>query len=153
MSTLGDLIKNFRNDKSPKMSMERFSEISGLSKSYISMLEANKDPRGNPITPTLTTINKCAIAMGMDFEDLFNQLDCLVKINTTDDEWESHEDIKLSESEYSLIAALRKAKVNDSRLDRFTKYISIMNDKGIADIEKYTRVLANSGEYRNEDKE
>ncbi len=83
MATLGEIIKNFRESKNPKISMDTFSDLSGLSKSYISMLERNKDPRGNPIIPTIETIDKVAKAMEASFDDIFKQLDrdTLVRVN------------------------------------------------------------------------
>lgn len=75
MATLGEIIKDFRISKKPKMSMDQFAELSNLSKSYISMLEHNKDPRGKPIVPTIDTINKVANAMNVSFDTIFNQLD------------------------------------------------------------------------------
>ena len=84
MATLGEIIKNFRMSKNPKISMDSFSDLSGLSKSYISMLERNRDPRGNPIIPTIETIDKVAHAMRVSFEDIFEQLDkdTLVRVNS-----------------------------------------------------------------------
>jgi len=73
MKTLGEVIKEYRTTHC--MSMDVFSDRSGISKSYISMLEKNKDGRGNPIAPSLETINKVAKCMGMSFNDLFNLLD------------------------------------------------------------------------------
>lgn len=49
MNTLGKIVRDYR--KNHGISMAKFAEISDLSKSYISMLENNKDPRGNPIAP------------------------------------------------------------------------------------------------------
>ena len=41
--TIGDVIKEFR--KLNDLSLEEFGKMAGLSKSYVSMLENNKDPR------------------------------------------------------------------------------------------------------------
>lgn len=41
--TLGDIIKQYRDDHS--LSMDAFSERSGISKAYISLLEKNKHPK------------------------------------------------------------------------------------------------------------
>lgn len=71
--TLGQIIKNYRQEHG--YSMDVFAEKSGISKSYISMLEANKDSRGNVIAPSLKTISLAAKAMNMDFQDVFSQLD------------------------------------------------------------------------------
>ena len=53
----------------------------GLSRSYISMLENNKDPRGNPVNPSLETIDKIATAIGVDTDALVGQIDQDVVIN------------------------------------------------------------------------
>ena len=79
MNTLGKILKEYR--KNHGMSMATFAELSGLSKSYISMLENNKDPRGNPITPSVETINRVAKAMGRTFESVFNELDSNVSVS------------------------------------------------------------------------
>lgn len=72
--TLGDIIKRYREEH--QMSMDSFSEKSGLSKGYISMLEKNEHPNTKkPIKPTLGTIKQAALAMNLDFNDLINALD------------------------------------------------------------------------------
>ena len=46
--TLGDIIKRYRNDHA--LSMDAFSERSGISKAYISLLEKNRHPKtGKPM--------------------------------------------------------------------------------------------------------
>ena len=70
---LGDIIKKYR--KSHRMSMDVFAKRAGLSKPYISMLEKNYNPKSRKkIIPTIDTISKCAKAMNMDFDELFNEL-------------------------------------------------------------------------------
>jgi transcriptional regulator with XRE-family HTH domain len=57
------------------MSMDEFSKASGISKSYISLLEKDKHPKtGEPITPSVSIINQAAIGMGLSFDDLFKML-------------------------------------------------------------------------------
>ena len=78
--TLGEIIKAYRNDH--KMSMDDFAKKSGLSKSYIHLLEKNKHPKtGKPIIPSIPTIKQAADAMGIDFDHLFSQIDGDVKVN------------------------------------------------------------------------
>lgn len=80
--TLGEIIKDYRQTHS--LSMDEFSRYSGLSKAYISLLEKNKHPKtGKPIIPSLSTIRRVGVAMGMSFDDLFSKLDSdtLVEIN------------------------------------------------------------------------
>ena len=70
---LGDIIKEYR--KLHRMSMDSFAERAGLSKPYISMLEKTFNPKSRKkIIPTIDTISKCAKAMNMDFDELFNAL-------------------------------------------------------------------------------
>ena len=77
--TLGDVIKDFRELNG--LSMEEFSKMAGLSKSYISMLENNKDPRGNPINPSVETIDKVANTIGVDLDTLMSKIDQDVIVN------------------------------------------------------------------------
>lgn len=67
--TIGDVIREYREKHS--ISMHVFSERSGLSKAYISMLENNRNPRtGKPIEPSLETYISVANATGNTVEDL-----------------------------------------------------------------------------------
>lgn len=70
---IGELIKRYRDEHA--MSMDSFAQKTGLSKSYVSMLERNKDPRGNEITPSIETIYKVSIGVNMPFDDVFKLLD------------------------------------------------------------------------------
>lgn len=64
--TLGDIIKQYRT--SQHLSMDAFSEKSGISKAYISLLEKNKHPKtGKTIAPSIQCIKQAADGMGMDF--------------------------------------------------------------------------------------
>lgn len=70
---LGKIIKEYRDDN--KLSMDDFANKTGLSKPYIAMLEKNYNPKSKKeIIPTVDTIAKCAKAMGIEFNDLFNVL-------------------------------------------------------------------------------
>lgn len=72
--TLGDIIKEYR--VSHKLSMDAFSERSGISKAYISLLEKNKHPKtGKAIAPSIQCIKQAADGMGMDFNTLFGMID------------------------------------------------------------------------------
>lgn len=77
--TIGDVIKEFR--KLNDLSLDEFGKMAGLSKSYVSMLENNKDPRGNPVNPSLETIDKIASAIGVDVDALVGQIDQDVVVN------------------------------------------------------------------------
>lgn len=80
--TLGSIIKEYRT--SHEMSMDIFSERSGISKAYISLLEKNKHPKtGKEIAPSIQCIKQAADAMDMDFNDLFNMLDGNVALESS----------------------------------------------------------------------
>lgn len=82
--TLGDIIKSYRTAND--MSMDDFSKVSGISKTYISMLEKNINPRNKKeIVPTIEMIGKAAKGMFMTFDELFEQLgdDTRVKLGAT----------------------------------------------------------------------
>ncbi|MEG0359712.1 MAG: helix-turn-helix transcriptional regulator [Anaerorhabdus sp.] len=71
---LGVIISEYRAKY--RLSMDDFANRSGLSKSYISMLEKNINPStGKEIAPTIDAIKKIANAMNMDFNDLFKLLE------------------------------------------------------------------------------
>lgn len=75
--TLGEMIKNYRNEHD--MSMDDFAKVSGLSKAYISMLENNKNPKTNrPIVPSIETYQKAAKGLKMNVGDLLN---CFAPMN------------------------------------------------------------------------
>lgn len=77
--TLGDIIKRYRTEHS--LSMDAFSDKSGISKAYISLLEKNKHPKtGKEIAPSIQCIKQAAHGMGMTFDDLFALLDGKVSV-------------------------------------------------------------------------
>lgn len=87
--TLGEIIKKFRAEH--EMSMDAFSALSGMSKSYISLLERNRHPKtGKPIAPSIQSIKQAADGMGMDFNILFGMLDGDVSLSEKDSSIEQH---------------------------------------------------------------
>lgn len=84
--TLGDIIKEYRTNHN--LSMDAFSDKSGISKAYISLLEKNKHPKsGKTIAPSIQCIKQAADGMGMDFNVLFSMIDgdVIVSEQKTDD--------------------------------------------------------------------
>lgn len=78
--TLGEIIKKYREEHG--MSMDAFSEVSHISKAYISLLEKNRHPKtGKPIAPSIEIIKQAADGMGMDFNELFAMIDSDVDIS------------------------------------------------------------------------
>ena len=72
---LGKIIYQYRM-KNHKMSMDDFAYKSGLSKSYIAMLEKNCNPStGKEIAPSIEIIKKVAVAMNIDFNELFSMME------------------------------------------------------------------------------
>ena len=67
--TLGDIVKNYR--EANDLSMSDFGKLCDLSRSYISLLEKNINPKTNKaIVPTLETLVKVSKAMRMDLNEL-----------------------------------------------------------------------------------
>ena len=78
--TLGDAIRAYREEHG--MSMDTFADRSGISKSYISLLEKNQHPKtGKPIIPTLKTYLCAARAMNIDFDELIRMINDNVDIS------------------------------------------------------------------------
>lgn len=72
--TIGNLVKTYRQEHD--LPMQEFADRCGLSKSYISMLEKNINPRNNkPIIPTIETYKKIARGMNIDLDSLLKILD------------------------------------------------------------------------------
>lgn len=130
--TLGNIIKEYRT--SHEMSMDTFSERSGISKAYISLLEKNKHPKtGKEIAPSIQCIKQVADAMNMDFNDLFNMLDGNVVLDSSvspDDSLESPKTKKraaknldkiLNATGMSPVDLSKKSGVSKSALNHYLK--------------------------------
>lgn len=76
--TLGDIISEYR--KSNGLSMERFAELAGISKAYVSMLEKNKTQRGDEPSPSIEVYRSVAHAIGLDLDELIRKVDGKVSI-------------------------------------------------------------------------
>lgn len=71
---LGQIIRDYR--KKNELSMGDFAKLSGISKPYVSMLEANKNSsNGKPIVPSVGTLQKVARAIHISLNDLLRMLD------------------------------------------------------------------------------
>lgn len=78
--TLGDIIKSYRVEHN--LSMDAFSDRSGISKAYISLLEKNRHPKtGKAIAPSIQSIKQAATGMNMGFDDLFSLIDGKVTLS------------------------------------------------------------------------
>ena len=71
---LGDIIYKYRTENN--LSLRAFANKCGLSYTYISMLEKNKDYRtGKPIAPTLESVKYIANAMNLSIDELLKIID------------------------------------------------------------------------------
>ena len=72
--TIGEMIENYcRNTGTTN---QRFAELCGVSKGYISQLINGRNPKtGKPITPTIETYIKIADTMHITLDELFAQID------------------------------------------------------------------------------
>jgi repressor LexA len=71
---LGEYIKKYREEHG--LSMNGFAAKSGISKQYISVLEKGVHPTTKKaLCPSINMIEKAAIGMEMNFDDLFNMID------------------------------------------------------------------------------
>lgn len=60
----GEIIRDYRLKN--KISMGDFAKLSGISKPYVSMLEANKNSRnGKKINPSVKTLQKISCAVNI----------------------------------------------------------------------------------------
>lgn len=71
--TLGDVIFKYRTQHG--LSMDKFSELSGISKGYISMLEKNKTARGDEPSPSFEMYKSVAKTIGMPVDDLIRTVE------------------------------------------------------------------------------
>ena len=79
---LGQIVNAYRLERG--YSMEKFANLCGLSKGYISMLEADKNPKtGRPLAPSLNTFNSIAIAMGLTLDQLMAMCDPDQRVSLT----------------------------------------------------------------------
>lgn len=71
--TLGDVIYKYRMQHG--LSMDKFSELSGISKGYISMLEKNKTARGDEPSPSFEMYKSVAKTIGISVDDLIREVE------------------------------------------------------------------------------
>lgn len=125
--TLGEIIKAYRDEHD--MSMEDFSKASGISKTYVWMLEKNINTKtGKEIVPTVEYIQKAAKAMLMDFDDLFDMINDTVKIQLDD-------------------AVIIKKAVRVPVLGRVAAGIPISAIEDIIDYEEISEKMAHTGTF------
>lgn len=71
---IGEIIKKYRAEH--EMSQRSFAALCNLSNGYISMLEEGKNPKtDDPIVPSVSTLKKIAVAMGLTLGGLLEKVD------------------------------------------------------------------------------
>jgi len=123
---LGELLKQYRSEHD--LSLRDFAKISGISNSYLSMLETGRHPRsGRPIVPTITKLNQIAQAMGIRIDDLVALLDDMpVRI---DGDAGDVPELILTSTEKELIYAFRKMSTAERAI--ILRSVGIENTKGV----------------------
>lgn len=125
---MGDIIKVYRSANG--FSMDAFSERSGISKAYISLLEKNRHPKtGKAIAPSIQCIKQAADGMNMDFNVLFSMIDGDVTLK---------KDVDIKP---------QKNGVTINVLGRVAAGIPIEAIECIVDTEEITEAMATTGEF------
>lgn len=111
---LGDVIKEYR--KNNNLTLNDFAKKTGLSVSYISQLENNRNPKTNDaIVPSLGTFSKSAMAMGMSLDELLSLVDKNQPVGLTPDV-SSH----LTDGERQIVSSFRQ--LNEEGRERLLNY-------------------------------
>lgn len=79
--TLGDVISKYRAEHG--ISMDKFAELSGISKAYISILERNRTPRGDEPSPSYEMYRSVAKAIGSDVDALIRTVEGNISLADT----------------------------------------------------------------------
>ena len=112
---LSEVVKKYRDEHG--MSMDAFAKVCGLSKSYISMLENERNPKsGKPIIPTIITLKKIANGMNVDLDYLISETD--------DQQIDISSNSELSFEEAMLLKKFRMLNSNGKR--NVLEYIGIL---------------------------
>lgn len=124
--TLGDIIKNYRNENS--VTMEYVASLCGITKGYVAMLEKNLNSKtGRPVKPTIETILKVCAGLKLDVDEVFKALDDDYVITLSSKSIDSSD---LTDSEKQLIINYR-----------------VLNQEGKEKIADYLDDLVASGRY------
>lgn len=84
--TLSQIVKDFRTEHG--LSQRQFSAMCNMSTGYVSMLEEGVNPRTKePLVPSLVTMKKISVAMGITLDELMGMMDGdeLVSLNEKDE--------------------------------------------------------------------
>lgn len=133
--TLGELLKKYREENG--LSLRDFAKKSGISNSYLSMLETGRKPStGRPIVPTLTKLNQIADGMGLRIDDL------ILMIDDTPVNLNKENGLELSLQEKQIINSFRNA---DEKTRRLVTYALLIDQiKEPQELEKTRKDSKNS---------
>lgn len=103
--TLGEVIKQYREEHD--LSMGEFADLSGISKSYVYVLEKGKHPKtGKPVNPSNESVKQVADAIGVSISQLRSMIEPL--------DWNSEiYDRDPSQADLSLDKALWEARQSE----------------------------------------
>lgn len=123
--TLGELIIEYREKH--KLSQRQFATVCGLTNGFISMLEANRNPKtGKPISPSFASLKSLASAMHISLQELLEVADDTEISFDTDDIWSQQFKNNLS----NRIEAISRADASEMHLD--ISYLHQVIDDGQA---------------------
>lgn len=110
---LQELLKKYREEHG--LSTRAFSKMCGLSAGYISTLESGKNPRsGEPLYPTIETLEKIAHGMGIPLENLFDMLgDSERVVINGGEEYEWRDELRSNPDLRMLLSASRNLNEDD----------------------------------------
>ncbi len=101
--TLGEIVKEYRAKNN--LSLREFASRCGMSHSYIAMLENESNSKtGEPMVPTITTINKIARGMGKTIDALIAEADDMLVSISKENETINE---KLTPDEYEILQLFR----------------------------------------------
>ncbi|MCC0743138.1 helix-turn-helix transcriptional regulator [Clostridioides sp. ZZV13-5731] len=84
MQTLAEIIKEYRSEHN--LSLREFSNLCGVSHTYIDKIEKNRDPRnGKAVEPTLDMLEKISLGLNLTLKELLTKLG-KIQSNTQNDE-------------------------------------------------------------------
>lgn len=101
--TLGQYIKQYR--EAHGISQRKFALLSGLTNTYISQLENDKNSKGFPPTPSIETYRAVAKVAGISVDELVAIVEDRIRLNA-----------EFTPQEESMIYLFRKASSRDRKL-------------------------------------
>ena len=101
--TFGEIVKEYRAKNN--LSLREFASKCGMSHSYIAMLENESNSKtGEPMVPTITTINKIARGMGKTIDAIIAEADDMLVSLSKEKETINE---KLTPEEYEILQLFR----------------------------------------------